>query len=274
MYKLLFSILLTSTLSFAGIVNGLALIVNDTAITMYDIDKTMTENKIDENQAVELLVDKALYEELIKKYSIDADIFDVNDYIEKLAKSNNMDTYTFKSLLKQKYKNYTKFQNDIKKEIVKQKLLQKVVKGQLKVADENDIKLYYENNKNKYTLSSTVEVKQYASKNKRALTQIKNNPLLMLKDITTSLLTLDMTRINPELKFILNDTNINQFTPIFTANKQYVSLLILKKADQVSIPFEEVKNKIFTEIMTEREKKYLKDYFEKQRLTADIKILR
>ena len=274
MHKLLFSLLLMSTLSFAGIINGLALTINDSPVTLHDIDKMMTENKIDRNQAISLLIDKAIYEELVKKYSINVDIFDVNDYIDKLAKSNKMDTYTFKSLLKQKYKNYTKFEDNIKAEIIKQKLLQKVVKGQLKIADESDIKLYYDNNKGKYSLASSVEVKQYSSKNKIALSQIKNNPLLMLNDISTNLLTLDMTKLNPELKFILNDTKINNFTPIFTSNKQYVSLLILKKGDEVTIPLSEIKNKIFTEIMKEREKNYLKNYFEKQKLTADIKILR
>ena len=38
--------------------------------------------------------------------------------------------------------------------------------------------------------------------------------------------------------------------------------------------FETVKAKIFNDMMRLREKKYLKDYFEKQKLTADIKIVR
>ena len=38
-------------------------------------------------------IDKTLYEQAIKENNIVADIFDVNDYIEKLASSNGMDLY-------------------------------------------------------------------------------------------------------------------------------------------------------------------------------------
>jgi hypothetical protein len=61
---------------------------------------------------------------------------------------------------------------------------------------------------------------------------------------------------------------------IFTANKQFVSLFVTRKEGTTSLDFETVKAKIFNDIMTTREKKYLKDYFEKQKLTADIKIVR
>ena len=47
MYKLLLSILVGSTLSFAGIINGIAITVNGEPITLYDIDKKMVkENTI------------------------------------------------------------------------------------------------------------------------------------------------------------------------------------------------------------------------------------
>ena len=76
------------------------------------------------------------------------------------------------------------------------------------------------------------------------------------------------------MQFLLNDTKLNTFTPIFTANKQFVSLFVIKKKGTTSLDFETVKAKIFNDMMSLREKKYLKDYFEKQKLTADIKIVR
>ena len=96
MYKLFLALLVSSGISFAGIVNGVALTVNDQPITIYDIDKTVSINKISKNEAVGLLIDKALYEQSIKENNITADIFDVNEYIEKLANANGMDLYAFK----------------------------------------------------------------------------------------------------------------------------------------------------------------------------------
>jgi hypothetical protein len=76
------------------------------------------------------------------------------------------------------------------------------------------------------------------------------------------------------MQYLLNETKVNSFTPIFTANKQFVSLFLVKKNGSTALSFESVKARIFNDIMSTREKKYLKDYFEKQKLTADIKIVR
>ena len=79
---------------------------------------------------------------------------------------------------------------------------------------------------------------------------------------------------NQHLKQLLNETKENSFTPIFTANKQFVALFIQKKQGSTTLDFESVKGKIFNDLMSTREKKYLKDHFEKQKLIADIKIVR
>jgi hypothetical protein len=109
MYKLFLTLLISSGISFAGMTNGIALTVNEDPITIYDIEKTMSANNISKNEAVGFLIDKTLYEQAIKENNIVADIFDVNDYIEKLASSNGMDLYSFKTVVKQKYGNYEVF---------------------------------------------------------------------------------------------------------------------------------------------------------------------
>lgn len=50
--------------------------------------------------------------------------------------------------------------------------------------------------------------------------------------------------------------------------------MIVQKENQQTIAFEDVKDRIFNIIMQDREKTYLKDYFEKLKLSADIKIVR
>ncbi|APW64363.1 peptidylprolyl isomerase [Poseidonibacter parvus] len=274
MYKLIIAFLLSSTLGFAGVVNAIALTVNDDPITLYDIDKTMLTKKVDKNQAVSLLVDKILYDQLIQKYNIQADIFDVNAYIEKLAASNNMDLFAFKSIVRQKYPDYSVFEDEAKTIVTRQKLIKKLVQGNLKIASEEDIKLYYENNQNKYTTAKTVEVVQYLSNKKASLIATVKSPLLVPNDVQRNPLVLEVKQLDPQMQYLLNNTAQNSFTPIFTANKMYNTLFIIKKEGTDTLDFEVVKNKVFNEVMSLREKKYLKDFFEKQKLTADIKILR
>ena len=274
MYKLFLTLLVSSGISFAGIVNGVALTVNDQPITIYDIDKTVSINKISKNEAVGLLIDKTLYEQAVSQNNITADVFDVNEYIEKLAKANGMDLYSFKAIVKQKYANYADFEEEAKDAVIRQKLIQKIVKGQLAVATQEDMELYYEKNKGQFSTSKAYEVTQYTSKNKASLANAINNPMVIAADVEKTSLKLGVQSLQPQMQFLLNDTKLNTFTPIFTANKQFVSLFVIKKEGTTSLDFETVKAKIFNDMMSLREKKYLKDYFEKQKLTADIKIVR
>ena len=274
MYKLFLTLLVSSGISFAGIVNGVALTVNDQPITIYDIDKTVSINKISKNEAVGLLIDKALYEQAVSQNNITADVFDVNEYIERLAKANGMDLYSFKAIVKQKYANYADFEEEAKDAVIRQKLIQKIVKGQLAVATQEDMELYYEKNKGQFSTSKAYEVIQYTSKNKASLANAINNPMVIAADVEKTPLKLGVQSLQPQMQLLLNDTKLNTFTPIFTANKQLVSLFVIKKEGTTSLDFETVKAKIFNDMMSLREKKYLKDYFEKQKLTADIKIVR
>ena len=274
MYKLFLTLLVSSGISFAGIVNGVALTVNDQPITIYDIDKTVSINKISKNEAVGLLIDKALYEQAVSQNNITADVFDVNEYIEKLAKANGMDLYSFKAIVKQKYANYADFEEEAKDAVIRQKLIQKIVKGQLAVATQEDMELYYEKNKGQFSTSKAYEVTQYTSKNKASLANAINNPMVIAADVEKTSLKLGVQSLQPQMQFLLNETKLNTFTPIFTANKQFVSLFVIRKEGTTSLDFETVKAKIFNDMMSLREKKYLKDYFEKQKLTADIKIVR
>ena len=274
MYKLFLALLVSSGISFANMENGIALTVNEEPITIYDIENTMTEGKMNKNQAVGLLIDKALYEQSVRENNIAADIFDVNEYIEKVANANGMDLYSFKGVVKQKYGNYEVFENEAKDAVIRQKLIQKIVKGQLAIATQEDIELYYEKNKEQFSTSKFYEVMQYTSKNKASLVAALNNPTVLSAEVEKAPVKLSIENLQPQMQFLLNETKTNSFTPIFTANKQFIALFIIKKEGTTALALESVKGKIFNDIMTTREKKYLKDYFEKQKLTADIKIVR
>lgn len=274
MNKMIFTLIISISISFAGMVDGIALVVNDDPITLFDIEKKKYNQKLSKEEAVSQLIDEALFSQLVSKNNITADIFDVNNYLEKLAASNGMDLYTFKSIIKQKYKDYDKYEEQAKNLIIRQKLTDKLVRGNLKIASEEDLKIYYENNNSKFQMASKVGAIQYSSKNKAELNSIRTNPMANIPGISKSKIELDQSNLNPQLRYIINETKINQFTPIFTSNKQFVSLLILEKEDQETIEFEDVRDRIFNIVMQDREKKYLKDYFEKLKLSADIKIVR
>ena len=158
--------------------------------------------------------------------------------------------------------------------ILKQKLTEKLVRGNLKIATEEDLKIYYENNANMFKMATNVKAVQYSSKNRKSLESAMQNPMIKLPDVNSSPIDLDQRNLNPQLRYMINETNNNQFTPIFTAGDQYVTLMILQKQNEQTIAFENVRDRIFNIIMQDREQKFLKDYFEKLKLSADIRIVR
>lgn len=274
MKKLLCTLLLSATISFAGLIDAVALIVNDEPITLYDIDKRMVQGNLSKKDAVSSLIDEVLYKQLIEQNNISVDVFDMNNYLEKVAASNGMDLYTFKSVIKQKYKDYSKFEDETRSRIEREKLIRKLVRGNLKIATDEDLRIYYDNNEQNFTTFKSVDVIQYGSKNKAALIAVLKNPMAAVEGVSQERVTLAQDKLNPQLRYLLNDTKEGVYTPIFTANQEYVTLFISKKNGVEKIPFETVKEKIFSIVMQKREKSFLKDYFEKQKLTADIKVLR
>ncbi|OCL97336.1 peptidylprolyl isomerase [Arcobacter porcinus] len=258
----------------ANTVNGIAVIVNDDPITLYDIKEDMKKRDVDENNSVSYLIDKLLFEQLVKENSISVDIFEIEDYIKNLADSNGMDVYSFKSIIKQKYPDYSKFEEDVKDSVTRQKLIKKLVRGQLAIATDEDLKLYYEKNIQKFQTAEYFDVTQYSSTNRELLIEKVSNPMKVINGIQSNSTRISSKDIHAQLQYVLTTTDVNSFTPIFVTNNQFVTLYIIKKEGSVALNFEAVKNKIFGEIMEQRERVFLENQFEKQKLKADIKVIR
>ncbi len=274
MIKLFFVFFLLLSVSYSQVINAIALVVNDDAITIYDIENKMNLLGVSKDEAIGQLVDEVLFKNLISENNISVDIFDVNTYLEKVATSNGMDLYTFKSIIKQKYKDYEAYEKNVKNNIIKQKLSDKLIRGNLKLANEVDLKIYYENNLNLFQAAKKIYVRKYASTSKKELLLVQTNPMLTSANVEQNDIILKQDELNSQLRFIINDTKINTFTAIFSSNKKYTTLLIRKKEDIKIIKFEDVRDRIFNIVMQDRERKYLKNFFDRLKLTANIRIVR
>jgi len=273
MNKILLSILFSSMALYAGLVNAIAIIVNDTPITLYDIDQKIESENSTKEKVVSQLIDGILYKQELDKHNISVDIFDVDNYIEKLAASNKMNVLDFKSLVRQQ-QNYTLFKEKIKKQLLHQKLITKIASGKLKIATEDDLKIYYENNKEQFKIADTIDVIAYVSKNKQLLNKLKKNPMLQNKEILIQSITMKQSELNSQTKYILNATKEKKFSAIFAQNKNYNMFFIKEKKDINTLEYIKIKDKMFQVIMKKREQDYLKEYFETARITANIKVLR
>jgi hypothetical protein len=273
MKKYLLGIVFGASVAYAGMVNAIAVTVNNEPITLYDIDTEAQKSSLSKQDAFSKLVDQLLYEQEIRKYGISVDIFDVDDHIAKLAYQNNMNVLDFKAVISQQ-QNYENFKNNIKVQLKHQKLTKAISSGKLKMVTENDMKIYYENNIDNYLVAQKFDVIAYVSKNKELLTQIKQNPMMQDPQIIVQKFELSQEELNAQTKYLLNSTNEKAFTPIFAQNQNYNMFFVTAKKDVSTLKFDDVKNSIFQVMMKSREDRFLKEYFESLKITANIQIIR
>lgn len=269
----IFFVFFTFTILNAGLINGIAVIVNDKPITMNELQAKMEEFKISKEIAIGLLVEEKLYEEELNKLGIGATPYEVDEHIKEIALSNNIDLASFKRLVESQYGSYEAYANDVKQKLIHSKLVSAISRGNLSIATKEDLKFYYENNIQKFTLANNIEVMEYASLDQELLEQprgsLKNDERVNKRDIN-----FDMQTVSAELRYILMGIQEGEISSVLNANNQYVRLEVIKKHNPKVMPFENVEEAIFQEIMQKREQNYLKEYFDKLKISAEILVLR
>ncbi len=103
---------------------------------------------------------------------------------------------------------------------------------------------------------------------------IKKTPMANFQEVQKTNVVFEQSSLQPKIKYLLNSTDERDFSPIFTANSNFVMLYVSKKEDVAVTKFEDVKDNILQILYDENQKRYLQDFFEKLKLSADIKAVR
>lgn len=253
--------------------NQIAVIVNDQIITTFDIEMAMKQG-LTKKQAVDSLIDKALFDQELEKYGVVLLDSEYDAYLNTLARQNGMGSDDFKAVIAKQYGSYQMFEMQTKRQMLQDKLVQAIARGNIKFATDDDLMIYYEKNKEQFSSANVFDVIEYSSKNKVILESVAQNPMLNTDLVSKRETRLDQTNLNPQIKYLLNATAVGSFTPALRASDGFVMLYLKNKSGYNVLSFEEVKKQIFEKIMQEREAMYVKDYFERQKLSAEIQIIK
>ncbi len=274
MKKLFFTCLMSISLLYASNISSIALKVNDEIITTYDIQDLMQNAKLSQQQAVDKLIDQALFNQEVEKYNLKVTPEDLSNYFHRLAQQNGITIDALKSVMAEKFGSYEIFEEQTKQKLLQEKLIRKIARGKIKIATDDDLKIYYDNHNELFKSANQFDIVEYASKNKNVLLSVAKNPMIKtdLVSLTPRILTKDT--LNPQIRALLDSTQIGTFTPVLKANDGFVMLYVKNKSQYDVIPFDQVKSRIFDKMMYERESAYVKDYFEKLKLSADIEVVK
>ncbi|NOQ30032.1 MAG: peptidyl-prolyl cis-trans isomerase [Helicobacteraceae bacterium] len=275
MIKLFLTLLFTVT-SYAQLVDGVAIVVENHPITLYEIEKeTQRTNQTAQNVA-RTLIRKKLEEMVIRQRQIVVTRDEVNEDIRSIAQRNNITIMQLFESVESSQKLTTKeFKEKIKEKLLSQKLYQSISYSKMTPPTLTQKKEYYEIHSNEFSQPEEYEVIIYHSDSQEKLKEKTSNPMFFSPEVSSREMKIKYTQISPQLVDILNKTPEDSFSPIFPSpNGGFDSFYMKNKAEVTKATFEEADKKIENMIMAQKRADALDDFFERLRVNTQIKFLR
>ncbi len=273
--KIMATVLLASaTLAMGGLVDAVSIVVDDMPITLYEIYKTEKQMGLSKKKAVEYLIRKKLREEELKRLGITVDEFDIDNEIEKIAKQNGIDSLKLRAILTQRGVDWKAYKRKIKERLLQERLYRQIVSTKIQPPSEETLKEYYQLHLNEFSIPEAIQVIQYSAPNREALREAMQNPLAQVPGVTRKPETIRPDQVNRRLLFLLTQTPKGHFSEVVPVQGQYVTFYIQDFVNPHPLPFEQVKQRVYTQWMEAKRQEAIKSHFDKLRAEADIKILR
>ncbi|BCD62972.1 hypothetical protein NitYY0826_C1860 [Nitratiruptor sp. YY08-26] len=276
MKKLLVVTFLGSFL-LAKMIDGIAILVNNEPITLYEIESTAQKLGLTPRQAIDILIRKKLEDAQIKELGIEVSDFEVEDALDNFARKQGMDIFSLRQAIESKGINWEEYKKRFKEQLLRKKLYQKISQMHAKNISESKLKEYYDTHKEEFSIAKKALVRKYISPSKEILERIRQNPLYepqnpILLSKGEELIELD--KVNPQFAAMINSLKEGEFSQILPVGDKFLLLYIKQKEGKEYIPFEEARNFILNRLANQKGTKSVKEYFDRLKASANIKILR
>ena len=275
MYKILLLLLMTSLLS-AKIYDGVAIVVEDKAITLLDMQKAMTQTHLDAKKVSELLIRKKLEALEIKKRKITVTSDEVYADIKKLAQRNHLSVGEFYDAVRNSNGlSSSELKKKIKEKLLHEKLFQAIAMSSLSEPSDDEIAEYFKFHKKELEHPSSFDVTIYTSKSKEELETKVHNLMFYSPSVTSHEQVLEYNHISPELASLLSKTKVDTFTAVLPNGQGgFMSFYVNSVKMAKDMDLESIKPQIINAIMSKKREEVLTEYFARLRDNADIRIIR
>ncbi|MCJ7766645.1 MAG: peptidylprolyl isomerase, partial [Thiovulaceae bacterium] len=201
---------------------------------------------------------------------------EVFDDIQRMAQQNHMSIIElYQAIQSAQGLSEAKLKEKIEEKLLNQKLYSAIAMANLDEPSDEEIKEYYRLHKEEFEKPSTYSVIIYQAPDKNQLQEKIDNPMFYSPDVTSEERTFEAAQMNPQLAELLDKTAINGFTQTLPApNGGFMSFYLKEKGQTEALEMESIKPQISRAIMGQKRETILKDYFDRQRLNADIKVIR
>ena len=96
----------------------------------------------------------------------------------------------------------------------------------------------------------------------------------VLQGVAKEEIVIDTKNLDPALVYVFKSTKEGSFTQIMPIKDRFVSYYIKDKKDFITPEFESAKSEVIEKLTSKKEEDAVKDYFEKLKASAKIKVVR
>ncbi|MDX1295649.1 MAG: peptidylprolyl isomerase [Sulfurimonadaceae bacterium] len=270
-----FLLSLLSISLYAEVIGGVAVLVENEPITIYEVSKAMRDSGKSADETVKVLVRQKLESIEAEKRGINVSSMDVTAEVRRIARQNNMTVIEFyEAVQKQQGKTESVLKEQIRTSLINQKLYNAIAFSQMEQPTAEEEEEYYRTHIDQFSKPESFTVLTYRSSVKDRLQAKVNNPMLYAPDVKSDREILNYDAIDPRLAQLLETTPNNTFTPVLPDREGFVSFYIQEKNNAEAVPLDEVREEIKNRLMGEKRQQVLNDYFSRLQLTADVRIIR
>ena len=270
----IFIIFIFTGILLSNTIDGIAIKVNGNIITMHEIQKLQDSAKIRKQEAIERIIRDKLRENEIKRLGIKIDDTKLDEEINNIASANNITKDELINTLKSQGIDFDTYKNGLREHLLNRDLMQKILQTNINLANDEELKKYYDSNEALFTFPTIIKVTSYTSTNDGALQQFLSNPLILNPEVQAKEEEIDIKNLPPQIVNIFLNTPEKKFTPVLNSGNTLIVFFIKEKTKQELMPFEDIKPNIMQKYAEAKENELLNEYFNKIKASTKIEYIR
>lgn len=273
--KVVMATLLSGGVAFGGMVDGVALIVNNEPITLYDIEEQAMQFGISKQEVSNVLIEQKLIESQAKKMGVVVDDIDLENALEQYANQNGASLYDLEQLVKSKGLAWDLYKANYRAKMLKSKLEEAVLRAKLTPPSREELEEFFEQHKGSFAAPRSFEVVKYLSTDKSALMATKANPMLRHPSVQSESERIHSATINSALLSILVNTPAGSFSDILpVGGDNYLMIYVQNREGETMPTFSSVENLVQEKYFLSQKDKVLSDNISRLKSSAKIKVIR
>lgn len=267
---------LLATFLWSAPIGGVAVLVKNSPITLYEVQQEMKQSGTSANQSADTLIRKKLEQLEAAEKKITVSSAEINEELSRMAAQNNLSQEQFLNAMQTvRGLSEKELRAKIEESIKGQKLYSSIAFSKMSQPSAEEENEYYQLHLDDFSRPESFEVTTYISPSQEALAAKIADPMRHIETIGSKDESIPFAKINPQLAQILNKIPNGSFGPILPNGKNgFMSFYMRDKVNVVTENVDSVRPQIDNMIMGEKRNQVLNDYFTRLRLSADIKVLR